>query len=117
MKYPGAGEHGIHLMKAMLKFNPAERMTADEALEHPYFDDIKKKGYINTYRQNNQHFQSQDKETLNSALKAVPLNANLEKVGESAEHLRDNVSYIHHTLQLLLTLNLWIDRTRSIILS
>lgn len=92
-------------------------MTADEALEHPYFDDIKKKGYINTYRQNNQHFQSQDKETLNSALKAVPLNANLEKVGESAEHLRDNVSYIHHTLQLLLTLNLWIDRTRSIILS
>eukprot|EP00599_Poterioochromonas_sp_BG-1_P002787 CAMPEP_0173142248 /NCGR_PEP_ID=MMETSP1105-20130129/5979_1 /TAXON_ID=2985 /ORGANISM="Ochromonas sp., Strain BG-1" /LENGTH=482 /DNA_ID=CAMNT_0014055611 /DNA_START=90 /DNA_END=1535 /DNA_ORIENTATION=- len=35
VKYPGAGEHGIHLMKAMLKFNPAERMTADEALEHP----------------------------------------------------------------------------------
>lgn len=88
-------------MKAMLKFNPAERISADEALEHPYFDDIKKKGYINTYRQNNQHFQSQDKETLNSALKAVPLNANLEKVGESAEHLRDNVSDTEQTPQYL----------------
>lgn len=51
--YPGAGALGLSLLRSMLKFNPADRISADAALEHPYFDDIKKKGYINTYRTNN----------------------------------------------------------------
>jgi hypothetical protein len=84
----------------MLKFNPDERITAEEALEHPYFDDIKRKGYINTYRQNNQHFfgpqvtsssEKEQKEALKEALRPIPLNANLEKIGESSDHIRQNV--------------------------
>lgn len=85
------GAHGLQLIRAMLRFNPADRITAEDALEHPYFDDIKKKGYINTYRANNQHLFSES-DSLSSALNPIPLNANLEKIGESSEHLRQNVS-------------------------
>jgi hypothetical protein len=95
----------------MLKFNPDERITAEEALEHPYFDDIKRKGYINTYRQNNQHFfgpqvtsssEKEQKEVLKEALRPIPLNANLEKIGESSDHIRQNVRKA--ILMLLLSL-------------
>ena len=88
------GEHGVELIRSMLRFNPSDRISAELILEHPYFDDIKKKGYINTYRQNNQHFAGADKETLDSALKPVPMNELLEKMGESDEHLRKNVSEV-----------------------
>jgi serine/threonine protein kinase len=90
-QYPVVGAHGLQLIRAMLRFNPADRITAEDALEHPYFDDIKKKGYINTYRANNQHLFSES-DSLSSALNPIPLNANLEKIGESSEHLRQNVS-------------------------
>jgi serine/threonine protein kinase len=89
--YPHIGEHGLQLMLSMLRFNPADRITAEEALEHPYFEDIKRKGYINTYRTNNQHIFA-DNEHIASALKPIPLDANLEKIGESSEYLRQNVS-------------------------
>lgn len=90
-RYPVMGEHGVELIRSMLRFNPSDRISAELILEHPYFDDIKKKGYINTYRQNNQHFAGADKETLDSALKPVPMNELLEKMGESDEHLRKNI--------------------------
>jgi mitogen-activated protein kinase 1/3 len=35
--YPEAGEMAIDLLDSMLAFNPARRITADVALEHPYF--------------------------------------------------------------------------------
>lgn len=31
----------IDLLEKMLKYNPTERITAKDALDHPYFDDIK----------------------------------------------------------------------------
>lgn len=34
--FPTAAEDSIDLMKKLLKFNPAERLTVEEALEHPY---------------------------------------------------------------------------------
>lgn len=34
---------GIDLLKKMLVYDPLERITCEEALEHPYFDEIDKK--------------------------------------------------------------------------
>ena len=38
-KYFGKFEpKGLSLIKSMLKMNPKERITAEEALNHPYFE-------------------------------------------------------------------------------
>ena len=37
---PGLDELGIDLMEKMLKCNPAERITAKEALQHPFLKDV-----------------------------------------------------------------------------
>ena len=39
--YPGTEERGIELLYRMLDFNPNKRITAEEALADPYFDDIR----------------------------------------------------------------------------
>ena len=40
-KFPGTPEELINLMQRMLQFNPAKRITIEEALSDPYFDDIR----------------------------------------------------------------------------
>ena len=40
-KYPATDPSGINLLYRMLEFNPSKRPTAQEALEDPYFDDIR----------------------------------------------------------------------------
>mmetsp|Transcript_18778 Transcript_18778/g.26017 ORF Transcript_18778/g.26017 Transcript_18778/m.26017 type:complete len:329 (+) Transcript_18778:115-1101(+) len=42
---PGLNEDGIDLLQKMLVFNPAERIHAVEALNHPYFDTLDKSQY------------------------------------------------------------------------
>jgi serine/threonine protein kinase len=37
---PGLDELGLDLMDKMLKCNPAERITAKEAMNHPYLKDV-----------------------------------------------------------------------------
>ena len=37
---PSLDELGLDLMDKMLKCNPAERITAKEALKHPYLKDV-----------------------------------------------------------------------------
>lgn len=37
----GGGRHAFDLMKRLLCFNPKERISADEALAHPFFDGVK----------------------------------------------------------------------------
>jgi serine/threonine protein kinase len=37
---PGLGEDGLDLLDKMLKCNPAERITAKQAMLHPYFSDV-----------------------------------------------------------------------------
>ena len=39
--YPGTESTGIELLKKMLKFNPNQRITAEEAIKDSYFDDIR----------------------------------------------------------------------------
>lgn len=31
----------LNFMKSLLKMDPKERLTIDEAIEHPYFDDLR----------------------------------------------------------------------------
>ena len=38
---PGLDEQGADLLRKMLTYAPSARITAKEALQHPYFDDIK----------------------------------------------------------------------------
>lgn len=40
-KYPATEERGIYLLRQMLEFNPAKRITAEAALKDPYFDDVR----------------------------------------------------------------------------
>jgi mitogen-activated protein kinase 1/3 len=41
LKYPATNPRGIELLQRMIDFNPNKRPTAEEALEDPYFDDIR----------------------------------------------------------------------------
>ena len=42
--YPGADNRGLDLLKKMLEFNPNKRITAMEAIEDSYFDDVRLPG-------------------------------------------------------------------------
>lgn len=92
--YPAIDDLAVDLIHSLLKFNPEERISASEAIQHPFFDEIKKKGYLNSYQNNNQHLQQEDGKPipLSVALNPVPLNADREKQDEAAENLRINVS-------------------------
>jgi serine/threonine protein kinase len=37
---PGLDEQGLDLLDKMLKCNPAERITAKDAMQHPYLKDV-----------------------------------------------------------------------------
>ena len=37
---PGLDEEGLDLLEKMLKCNPADRITAKEAMQHPYLRDV-----------------------------------------------------------------------------
>lgn len=39
--FPNLDSNGIDLIERILQFNPLKRPTADECLNHPYFDDLK----------------------------------------------------------------------------
>lgn len=42
-KLPGASDRALDLLSKLLAFNPYYRITAKEALRHPYFDEIRNK--------------------------------------------------------------------------
>lgn len=39
--YPACDKRGIRLLEKMLEFNPAKRISAEEALRDEYFDEIR----------------------------------------------------------------------------
>jgi len=41
----GMDAKGLDLLKSMLKYEPKQRISAKQALEHPYFDDLNKADY------------------------------------------------------------------------
>lgn len=40
----------MELLLAMLQFNPDKRISAEEALSHPFFNTIKEQGHLTNYR-------------------------------------------------------------------
>ncbi len=90
--FPRMDPQCIDLITQMLQFDPSRRISASAALSHPFFNEIKQKGYLTTYQQNNQHTSDHGPVPLSVALNPVPMNADREKVGESAENLKINVS-------------------------
>lgn len=41
--FPAAGKNALDLLRQLLAFNPSKRLTVDECLAHPYFDEVKDK--------------------------------------------------------------------------
>ena len=41
-KYPGANAEGVDLLNRMLQVNPYFRISVDEALNHPFFNRVRK---------------------------------------------------------------------------
>lgn len=48
--FPAAGKHAIDLLQKMLRFNPRERITARDAMDHPFFHSLKSLPYFPNYR-------------------------------------------------------------------
>ena len=40
-KYPATDPRGLEILRKMLEFSPIKRLTAEQALRDPYFDDIR----------------------------------------------------------------------------
>lgn len=38
--FPQLDNNGLDLLESMLRYNPAARISAKEALRHPFFDDV-----------------------------------------------------------------------------
>lgn len=49
-RFPGCGPEAMELLSAMLQFNPDKRISAEEALSHPFFNTIKEQGHLVNYR-------------------------------------------------------------------
>jgi mitogen-activated protein kinase 1/3 len=73
-RYPACDEVCLDLLTQLLAFDPASRITVDDALRHPFL----------------QAFHSEEKEA--AALASDPMSVEIETVGEDADHLFDNVS-------------------------
>ena len=69
-------ESCIHLLASLLAFDPAKRLSVDEALRHPFLA----------------AFYSEDK--MAQAVCPQPMSVALETIGEDADHIYDNVSRV-----------------------
>jgi mitogen-activated protein kinase 1/3 len=78
-RYPACDEVCLNLLTQLLAFDPASRLTVDDALRHPFL----------------QAFHSEEKEA--TAVAGNPMSVEIETVGEDSNHLFDNVSTVRNT--------------------
>ena len=71
-RYPGTDDTGLDMLRAMLRFDPSQRLTVAQALAHPYLASVR----------------NESKETVAS----TPMSDTIESVGEDQDHLHANVS-------------------------
>lgn len=102
--FPASSEQALSLLKAMLQFNPEKRISAKDALSHPYFNTIKEKGHLENYRKQRlaarerkaaQNFGKLDQYQLDDTPKPTPLNPDIEKQTESEDILKRRVSTLY----------------------
>lgn len=74
-RWPAAGDDALDLLRRLLTFDPRTRISAGEALNHPFIRGCR----------------SWSQEQLDAAVCSSPLNFNLESVGEDSEHLYHNI--------------------------
>lgn len=48
MKYPGAGQDAIDFLQKTILFNPFFRLTLQQAIDHPLFEQVKESAKVNT---------------------------------------------------------------------
>lgn len=106
--FPAASPLALDLLTRLLRFDPAQRLSAADALSHPYFDLVKSRDYINAYKAKNQHIFDDElipteispstrvKQQSEIALRPNPMNVDIEKQGESPEFLKRNI--VHEVL-------------------
>ena len=70
-KYPGTDRDGLDLLRGLLKFDPAQRISIDAALTHPYLASVRA--------------ESRELEATS------PMRDDLETVGEDQDHLHANI--------------------------
>lgn len=99
MMLPGADATAISLLQSMLAFDPNSRISAAQALNHPYFSSI------HTHSQMKQYLQSFTAVDPNikmlplhraqsggsTATRPMPMNVDLEKYCESEENLKHSI--------------------------
>lgn len=99
--YPAADDMAINLLESMLKFNPNKRSSAEQCINHPFFSTLKQQSYIKTYKASPTAAGATGDQYSESP---VPLNVDIEKVGESSANLKQNVSL--HDFQDSLSINI-----------
>ncbi len=86
--YPGADDVAVDLLRAMLQFNPHQRISVADALAHPYFASLKTQEYVQQYQQ------ASSPRSRGAGRVSLPplLDATVEKMNESGDLLRHSVS-------------------------
>ena len=51
-RYPGISKEGIDFLENLLQLNPFFRLTLDQAIEHPFFDEVRKRQAENQIHSN-----------------------------------------------------------------
>ena len=89
-KFPGATEEALDLLSQMLRFDPEQRITAEESMAHPFFASLHEKNYARNYLTSTSPTL---KDSRAPSFPPVPMNADIEKMGESKENLWNNVCF------------------------
>lgn len=69
--YPGADPNAIDLLRLMLQFSPRNRVTVEQTLNHPFFQDVRNVSV--------------------ETVAIMPMSVDIETHGESPENLKSNV--------------------------
>lgn len=97
-KFPAASVECIDLLESFLRFDPTARITADDAVFHPFFNKIKMHGYVmqnkppGSSRDSHDSLCTDGSEFSSLSLCLQPLDAENERVRESTTNLRRCVS-------------------------
>jgi serine/threonine protein kinase len=84
----------------MLRFDPDKRFSAEESLAHPFFKSLKEQEYMQQKYYSSSPTptatsSTSGEATAPSSISPVPMNPDLEKMGESRRNLKENVIFYY----------------------